>query len=43
MIQAVNVIRLIRPGDFPRIREIDYMAHQCRAASTDEANGFESY
>lgn len=41
MTEALDVSRLIRPGDFLRIREIDYMANPRGASSADLASCFE--
>jgi len=41
MTQGPNVSRLIRPGDFPRICEIDYMPHLCGGVARGWASRFE--
>jgi len=41
MTLVMDVIRLIRSGDFPRIYEIDYMAEPCGASARNQANRFE--
>lgn len=40
MTQGADATRLIRPGDFRRICEIDYMPNLCGASRADRASRF---